>query len=248
MRVLGIIPARYESSRFPGKPLALIGDKAMLRHVYDNVMVSGLFENVIIATDDKRIFEAARSWNADVVMTSSAHPSGTDRIAEAAKSIEEEYDVIINIQGDEPFILAEPLRQLISLFNEENVEIGTLVGELRENEVESPDIVKAVLDVKGKALYFSRAAIPFVRDKYKLTGTAFLKHIGIYGYRRAVLEQIVRLPPSSLELAESLEQLRWLENGFNIFAVKTNYRLLAVDTPEDLIKAENFLKNSNNRA
>lgn len=247
MKFLAVIPARFQSTRFPGKPLALIGGKPMLQHVYVRVKQSSLFEEVIIATDDERIKKDAESWGAKIEMTSPNHPSGTDRCAEAAeKFTASNYDVVVNIQGDEPFINGEPLKLLVKLFENKEVEIATLLQRIKnEEDIHNPNVVKAVTATDKKVLYFSRSAIPFIRDKVSekwLETYNFQKHIGIYAYRKEVLKEIVKLKPSSLELAESLEQLRWLENGFNIYAEETDYKMLAVDTPEDLKKAETFYR------
>jgi 3-deoxy-manno-octulosonate cytidylyltransferase (CMP-KDO synthetase) len=247
MKFLAVIPARFQSTRFPGKPLTLIGGKPMLQHVYERVKQSSLFEEVIIATDDERIRKEAENWGAKVAMTSTEHPSGTDRCAEAADNFKGSgYDVVVNIQGDEPFISKEPLRLLTKIFDNKLVEIATLLQRIKnEEDIHNPNVVKAVSAKDKKVLYFSRSAIPFIRDKVSekwLETYNFQKHIGIYAYRKEVLKEIVKLKPSSLELAESLEQLRWLENGYNIYAEETDYKMLAVDTPEDLAKAETFYR------
>lgn len=260
MKALAIIPARYQSTRFPGKPLALLGDKPMLRHVYENVTNSALFEKVVIASDDERILEAARSWNAEAIFTATYHPSGTDRCAEAAEKVSGNFDVIVNIQGDEPFISREPLEVLLQIFeNEPNAGIATLVQKINDPaEIDDPNTAKVVLGTIdqitnhkspiSKALYFSRSPIPFIRSADKniwLNYHIFWKHIGLYAFKPQILEEVVKLPPSLLEKAESLEQLRWLENGFNIYAAETKYGMLSVDTPADLEKAEKFLKKNN---
>ena len=245
MKAVAIIPARYASTRFPGKPLAMIGGKPMLRHVYENVLRSDLFHNVIIATDDKKIYKAAHEWNATAVMTSHKHQSGTDRCGEVAAAFgEKAIDIVVNVQGDEPFISAEPLQKLIDLFQNKKVEIGTLVQKFENNdEILSPNTAKVVLAKDGKALYFSRAPIPYLRDNNDENILPFyMKHIGIYAFRASILKELVKLAPSGLEKAEKLEQLRWLENGYSIFAAETTYRTLSVDTPEDLKNAEIFYK------
>ncbi len=240
MKSIAIIPARYDSTRFPGKPLVPINGIPMLKHVYDNVIKSGLFLKVIIATDDERIFSAAESWHAEVVMTAKHHESGTERCAEVVAKLKLDVEVIINVQGDEPFIAKEPLEELLSLFNNNEVEIATLVQKINEEaEIQNPNVVKAVLGINKKALYFSRSAIPFVRNSNK--SPIFWKHIGLYGYRLNTLKKITQLTPTPLEQVESLEQLRWLEHGIGIFAEETNYRMLAVDTPEDLKKVEDYI-------
>ena len=245
MRTAAIIPARFASTRFPGKPLKLIGGKAMLQHVYERVNASNLFDTVIIATDDERIYNAAKSWNAEVMMTKDTHISGTDRCEEVCAKLNNAFEVVVNVQGDEPFISKEPLEKVLALFSNPEIEIGTLIQKIKnEEEVQNPNVVKVARTVNGQALYFSRSPIPFIRDKNTIY-TGFVKHIGIYAYRTSVLNKIVKLAPSSLELAESLEQLRWLENGYKIFVAETDYEMLAVDTPEDLIKAEELLNTQN---
>lgn len=220
----------------------------MLQHVYENILHSDLFYNVIIATDDKRIYKAAQEWGASVVMTSGKHESGTDRCGEVAAAFDENaFDIIINVQGDEPFISAEPLQKLIKLFENNHVEIATLVQRFdHENEIKSANSAKVVLDEGGKALYFSRSPIPYLRDiSDENTLSYYWKHIGIYAFRAHILKEIVQLHPSALEKAEKLEQLRWLENGYTIFAAETSYRTLSVDTPEELKNAERFYEEIN---
>jgi 3-deoxy-manno-octulosonate cytidylyltransferase (CMP-KDO synthetase) len=251
MKAIGIIPARFQSTRFPGKPLALLGGKPMLHHVYENVVASGLFDKIVIATDDNRIAEAAKAWDADVVMTSDKHPSGTDRCAEVMEKMPESYDVVVNIQGDEPFINKKPLAELLQIFeNHENARLATLVHKIEDAaDIDDPNTAKVVLSANigngtSKALYFSRSPIPFIRSVDKndwMNYHVFWKHIGLYAYRPDVLQEIVKLSQGQLEKAESLEQLRWLENGYEIYVAETDYKMLSVDTPEDLKKAENFL-------
>lgn len=259
MRALAIIPARYQSTRFPGKPLALLGGKPMLRHVYDNVIDSGLFDKVVIASDDERILEAAREWDAESIFTADYHQSGTDRCAEAAKKIAGDFDVIVNVQGDEPFISKKPLEKLLQIFdNEPNAGIATLVQKIdNPDDIWDPNTAKVVLgwghihhlslnnDQLRVALFFSRSPIPFIRSIDKkdwIDYHVFWKHIGLYAFKPEILDEIVKLPVGLLEKAESLEQLRWLENGYKIYVDETDYKMISVDTPEDLEKAENFLK------
>lgn len=242
-KAIAIIPARYNSSRFPGKPLAKIGNKTMLQHVYDNVVASGLFYDVIIATDDDRIYTEAEKWLAKVTMTSTAHQSGTDRCAEVIRTASlNDPEVVVNIQGDEPFIGKEPLQQLLEIFSRNQAAaIGTLIQTINNRaELENNNIVKVTKDIHGKALYFSRAPIPHIRDTEKMLQTKHYKHIGLYAFRADILREITRLKTSPLEEAECLEQLRWLENGYTIHTVETDYKMLSVDTPEDLHKAETF--------
>jgi 3-deoxy-manno-octulosonate cytidylyltransferase (CMP-KDO synthetase) len=239
---IAIIPARFASTRFPGKPLVEIAGKEMLRHVYDNVQATGLFDRVIIATEDERISNPAQTWGAETMLTSPDHPSGTDRCAEVIEQIKPDSNtIVVNVQGDEPFISKAPLEALLSVFDDKNARIGTLyqsIGPLED--MTDQNMVKLVLAKNGKALYFSRAVIPFVRDKSPAIVTTHYKHVGLYAYRASVLRELALLEPSALEKAESLEQLRWLENGYTIYARETDCKLCAVDMPEDLEKAERF--------
>ena len=235
MKFIGIIPARYSSSRFPGKPLAILGGKAVIEHVYRQV--SSVMKDVFVATDDQRIYDAVEAFGGKAIMTRSDHQSGTDRICEALDKVGGDFDVVINIQGDEPFIQRSQL---------ETVMIATLGKPFESMEaVENPNSPKIVLDNDGYALYFSRSVIPFVRGKESaewLTHFPFLKHIGLYAYRTEVLREVSRLPQSSLELAESLEQLRWLQNGYKIKVGITDVETIGIDTPEDLQRAEEKLR------
>lgn len=239
---LGIIPARYASTRFPGKPLAMLGDKPMIQWVYERA--SSLFEHLLVATDDQRIYTAVERFGGKVQMTSPKHSSGTERCAEAAGLYEKQKNLrfshVVNIQGDEPLIQPEQLQTLIDCFQAPGTGIATLIRQMKEKEeLENPNVVKVVVDQLFRALYFSRSPIPFVRS----TGTEqesgniqFYTHIGLYAFQRDVLEQVVKLPPSALEQAESLEQLRWMEHGITIRTAVTNLPSLGVDTPEDLEK------------
>ena len=243
MKFIGIIPARYASTRFPGKPLAVLGGKTVIQRVYEQV-VSVLGE-AYVATDDERIFKAVEQFGGRAVMTRSDHKSGTDRIEEAAERLQTDADVIINVQGDEPFIQRSQLETVKALFDDPQVQIGTLGKPFESIEaVENPNSPKIVCDVRGYALYFSRSIIPYIRGKERpewLRSFPFLKHIGLYAYRREVLRQITLLPQSPLELAESLEQLRWLQNGYRIKVGLTDVETVGIDTPEDLQRAEAFL-------
>ena len=244
MKFMAIIPARYASTRFPGKPLAVLGGKTVIQRVYEQV--SSLLDEVYIATDDERIFQAVEAFGGRAVMTRSDHKSGTDRIEEAAEKIGSQADVIINVQGDEPFIQPSQIKTLMQLFDAPETQIGTL-GKRFENieGVENPNSPKIVTDNRGFALYFSRSPIPFVRGKERsewLANYPFLKHLGIYAYRREVLREVTQLPQGNLEKAESLEQLRWLENGYRIRVGLTDVETVGIDTPEDLKRAEEFLK------
>lgn len=236
MGFIGIIPARYASTRFPGKPLAIIHGKPMIQVVYEHVREAGL-DQIAVATDDERIAECVRGFGGQVVMTSPDHPSGTDRCGEAARLLKlDDNDVIVNIQGDEPGISAKEIGLLTSLFTRPEVHIATLVRPFTDpKEAENPNKVKAVLAIDGKALYFSRLPIPFVRDSHSPAPT-YHQHLGIYAYRYKTLKQLILLPPSSLENTEKLEQLRWLENGYNIYTAPCDYHGIGIDTPEDLQK------------
>lgn len=240
-RFIGIIPARYASTRFPGKPLADIHGKPMIQVVCEHVSDAGLYKHVV-ATDDERIYNAVRAFGGEVVMTSSEHPSGTDRCGEAAHKLElQDEDVVINIQGDEPFISANEISLLKSLFDNPSVEIATLVKPFSDAaEAPNPNKVKVVMANTGKALYFSRYPIPFVRDAQCPTPT-YYQHLGIYAYRYKTLQKLIQLKPSALEQSEKLEQLRWLENGFEIYAALCDYNGIGIDTPDDLAQ---LLKNS----
>jgi len=244
MKFMAIIPARYASTRFPGKPLAVLGGKTVIQRVYEQV--SSLLDEVYVATDDERIFQAVEAFGGRAVMTRADHKSGTDRIEEAAEKIGSQADVIINVQGDEPFIQPSQIKTLMQLFDAPETQIGTL-GKRFENieGVENPNSPKIVTDNRGFALYFSRSPIPFVRGKERsewLANYPFLKHLGIYAYRREVLREVTQLPQGNLEKAESLEQLRWLENGYRIRVGLTDVETVGIDTPEDLKRAEEFLK------
>jgi len=243
MKFMAIIPARYASTRFPGKPLAVLGGKTVIQRVYEQV--AGVLDHVYVATDDDRILHAVEAFGGKAVMTRADHKSGTDRIEEAAQKIGIEADVIINVQGDEPFIQASQIRTLIGLFDDPDTQIGTLGKRFDSIEaISSPNSPKIVTDCRGFALYFSRSVIPFVRGQEPaqwLSAFPFLKHLGIYAYRRSVLAEVTRLPQSSLEKAESLEQLRWLENGYRIRVGLTDVETVGIDTPEDLERAEKFL-------
>lgn len=245
MKYIGIIPARYASTRFPGKPLALLGGKPVIQRVYEQV--SSLLDATYVATDDDRIYDAVQQFGGRAIMTSPTHKSGTDRIEEAMQKIGGDYDVVVNIQGDEPFVRQEQIEALCACFTDPTTQIATLGKPFDSMEaVENPNSPKIVVDNNGFALYFSRSVIPFVRNKEKkdwLEAYPFLKHLGLYAYRREVLSEITRLPQSSLEIAESLEQLRWLQNGYRIRVGITEQETVGIDTPEDLERAEEFLQN-----
>ena len=243
MKFMSIIPARYASTRFPGKPLAVLGGKTVIQRVYEQV--SSVLRDVYVATDDERIFECVESFGGKAVMTRADHKSGTDRIQEAVEKITTEADVIINVQGDEPFIHPSQIKTLMALFDAPETQIGTL-GKPFDNieAVSNPNSPKIVTDNRGFALYFSRSIIPYIRGKQQdewFGEYPFLKHLGIYAYRREVLKEVTQLPQSSLEKAESLEQLRWLQNGYRIRVGLTDIETVGIDTPEDLARAEEFL-------
>ena len=241
MKFIGIIPARYYSSRFPGKPLALLGGKPVIQWVCERAAT--VLDNVWVATDDDRIAEAVKNFGGNAVMTSAEHRSGTDRIREAAEKIGAGCDVVINIQGDEPFVAPSQIKAVCDCFSDPTTQIATL-GIPFGNDIKAitnPNSPKIVTDVNGYAMYFSRSVIPFIRGKADdewPEAFPFLKHIGLYGYRCEVLTAITNLPPSPLEVAESLEQLRWLQNGYKIKVGLTDTETIGIDTPEDLARAE----------
>src|SRR5690554_3639801 len=244
MEFIVIIPARFQSSRFPGKPLVRLGGKPMIQWVCENA--AQVLEHVWVATDDERIMQAVEAFGGNAVLTSSAHQSGTDRCAEAAEKLKKNisFDVVINIQGDEPFVQAEQLKQLMSCFDNKT-EIATLVKKIESNEeLFNPNRPKVVLDEQHNALYFSRSPIPYVRDVEKanwLRNNTFWAHIGMYAYRKDILQQITQLNPGKLEQTEALEQLRWLGNGYRIKTAVTRFQGIGIDTPEDLMAAEAWL-------
>ena len=243
MKFIAVIPARYASTRFPGKPLAVLGGKTVIQRVYEQAV--SVLPEAYVATDDERIFQAVKAFGGRAVMTRANHKSGTDRIEEAVEKIATGADVIINIQGDEPFIQPSQIETLMQLFDDPATQIGTLGKRFETiDAVRNPNSPKIVTDNRGFALYFSRSVIPYIRgietDEW-LTHYPFLKHLGIYAYRREVLAEVTRLPQSALEKAESLEQLRWLENGYRIRVGITDVETVGIDTPEDLARAEAFL-------
>lgn len=243
LNFITIIPSRYGSSRFPGKPLADIGGKPMIRRVYEQARKA--MKDVWVATDDERIAEAVKAFGGNVVMTSADHQSGTDRCAEAVRKASEltgkTYDVVVNVQGDEPFIQPDQIELIMDCFAQDPFsEIATLIQPILKNEdIFLPDMVKVVLDKNSNAVYFSRSPIPYrvgVEPSKWMENFTYYGHIGLYAYRTDVLERLSGLPKSSLEMAESLEQLRWLENGFKIKTSITHYDSFGIDTPEDLRK------------
>lgn len=265
MTAIVIIPARYDSTRFPGKPLAPLNGKPLIQHVYENSKKSKLVKEVLVATDSSKISEAVLSFGGKAVMTSSSHVSGTDRIAEAAASMD--YDIIVNVQGDEPLIRPEMIDDVIRLLDDGRAAMGTLVKKIENpEEIFDPNVVKAVFDKDGFAMYFSRAPIPYHRDEWKvrseklevksealkrkveletsnfqLPTSNFYKHIGIYSYRKDVLLKLAKKGPVPLEQTEKLEQLRALVNGFRIKVKETSFETVGVDTPEDLERVKKWL-------
>jgi 3-deoxy-manno-octulosonate cytidylyltransferase (CMP-KDO synthetase) len=244
MRTIGIIPARFASTRFPGKPLALIAGKPLIQHVVEQCKKAKSLADVIVATDDTRIAEAAKKF-CRVEMTRADHPSGSDRIAEVASRVE--CDAVVNIQGDEPLIAPRVIEAVADALAQEVMSTAATMIK-QPAEYENPNVVKVVVSAAGRALYFSRRTIPYLREaasrsaSEQLAGFPFLKHLGIYGYRRETLLKLVQFPVSSLENAEKLEQLRALENGIQIAVVKVDYDSVGVDTPEDAAKVEKILR------
>lgn len=251
MNFIAIIPARYASTRFPGKPLAMLGEKSVIQRVYEQVTKQ---LPACVATDDERIFEHVKSFGGHVVMTRTDHKSGTDRIEEAVEKlqlakefeIDDNNTVIVNVQGDEPFIQPEQIKALCECFNDPTTDIATLGIKFKTLEaIKNPNSPKIILDNMGFAMYFSRSVIPYVRGKEEAEWPQsfdFLKHIGMYAYKRSILKEVTSLPQSSLEIAESLEQLRWLQNGYKIKVGETTQETIGIDTPEDLAEAIKRLK------
>ncbi len=246
MKLLAIIPARYASSRFPAKPLAILGGKLVVERVYEQVRKA--VDKVVVATDDKRIYDAVISFGGEAVMTSPDHKSGTDRCAEAYDKLGFEADIVLNIQGDEPFIAPEQVEALTVCFEKGYIDIATLVKPFSAEDgieaLENPNSPKVVINEAGEAIYFSRSVVPYLRDVERsewLKHHTFYKHIGIYAFRAEVLKRVTTLPQSPLEKAEKLEQLRWLEHGYKIGVGVTDIETIGIDTPEDLMKAEHFL-------
>ena len=251
MNYIAIIPARYASTRFPGKPLAMLGEKSVIQRVYEQVTKQ---LSACVATDDERIFEHVKSFGGHAVMTRTDHKSGTDRIEEAVEKLQlsKEFDiddkdtVIVNVQGDEPFIQPEQIKALCDCFNDPTTDIATLGIKFKTLEaIKNPKSPKIILDNMGFAMYFSRSVIPYVRGKEEAEWPQsfdFLKHIGMYAYKRSILKEVTSLPQSSLEIAESLEQLRWLQNGYKIKVAETTQETIGIDTPEDLAEAIKRLK------
>lgn len=237
MKVLGIIPARYNSSRFPGKPLIDIAGKTMIQRVVEQAAKSELIDEVVVATDDQRIFEHVQSFGGNVMMTSENHMNGTERCGEVIETYAD-FDIVINIQGDEPLIQPEQLGKVIALFEDDKVEIGSLCKKLTDaDDLFNPNRIKVVKNAANDGLYFSRGAIPFQKDQKRtkwLDNADYFKHIGIYAWRLNTLKKLLQLPISQLEQLESLEQLRWLDAGYKIRLAETTIETPNIDTPEDL--------------
>lgn len=246
LRFVGIIPARFASTRFPGKPLVDIGGKTMIQRVYEQV--SKALNDVYIATDDQRIYDAVIKFGGKAIMTSDQHKSGTDRCYEAFSKLDEWFDVVINVQGDEPFIQPQQILELQKCFDEEETQIATLAKAITEKDgldfLNNPNNPKLVINKRNEAMYFSRSVIPYRRGAESVNWISlhsYLKHVGIYAYRADVLRELTLLEQSPLEIAESLEQLRWLENGYRIKVGFTDVETVGIDTPEDLEKVKNLL-------
>jgi len=242
-KILGIIPARHASTRFPAKPLVDIGGKPMIQRVYEQVKKCGSIDDVVVATDHEEIYSLVEKFEGTAVMTKESHKSGTDRCHEALELKNQEYEYVVNIQGDEPFINPKQITELTNLLDGVS-EIATLIKEIETDEdIFNPNIVKVVKSINDEGIYFSRSPIPFQRNTQKsdwIKKTRYYKHIGIYAYRTDILKKITKLPVSNLENAESLEQLRWIENGFTIKVTETSYQSIGIDTPEDLKKIKDF--------
>lgn len=248
MDTLIVIPARYASTRFPGKPLALLGGKPIIQCVWERV--SQLDAHVVVATDDTRILNTVRNFGGNAMMTKSSHRSGTDRCGEVLQALDvtgKHYSIIVNVQGDEPFVEPSQIQSLIDCFDNPKVEIATIKKRIHTNdELLSPNNVKVITNLEGKAIYFSRQVLPHLRGiptAEWLCHQSYYKHIGIYAFRADTLRAIVKLPQSPLEISESLEQLRWIENNRSIFVAETQIENIGIDTPEDLALAQQFLNN-----
>ncbi len=238
LNIIGIIPSRFASSRFPGKPLIDLAGKSMIQRVYEQACKAKSLSKVIVATDDQKIFNHVTSFGGNVMMTSNLHQSGTDRCNEVVEKLNEKIDAVINIQGDEPFIHPDQIDLLAKCFEDKNTELATLVNSTNDSGlIQNPNRIKVVLDKNDTALYFSRAAIPHMKSvdtkEWTSLGKYYL-HIGIYGYQADILKVITKLPVSFLEERESLEQLRWLENGYRIKVAQTKFESYSIDSPEDV--------------
>lgn len=242
MKVLGVIPARYASTRLPGKPLVAIGGKPMIEHVWERVRHAASLSGVVVATDDERILAAVKAFGGEAVLTRADHRSGTERVAEVAAG-RKDIDVFVNVQGDEPLIEPAAIDYAVEAMREdESVNIATLAVPINNaNDIMDPNVVKTVLDFDGNGLYFSRAPIPWVRDRSGPVHARHLKHLGLYVYRRETLLEFATFPQGDLERVEQLEQLRWLENGYRIRVVETEHDSIGVDVPEDVRRVEQIL-------
>ena len=243
MKVLGVIPARYASTRFEGKALADLLGKPMIQHVYERAGKAKTLDGLIVATDDRRIFEAVKGFGGEVAMTAE-HPTGTDRVAEIASL--SDADVLVNVQGDEPLIEPAMIDEAVEPLLKDNcVDLGTLVHRIRsEAEYLNPNVVKVILDKADFALYFSRSPIPYIKSGGFSKDVSIYRHVGLYVYRRRVLLDFAQRPPALFEVLEGLEQLRFLENGYRMKVVETKYKSVGVDTPEDLAKARSMMLNA----
>jgi 3-deoxy-manno-octulosonate cytidylyltransferase (CMP-KDO synthetase) len=236
-KIVALIPARYEATRFPGKLMQLLGNKPVIRHVYDNTVATGLFDDVFVITDSEIIFKEILSNGGKAFMSKGEHESGSDRIAEAVVGMN--ADVIINVQGDEPFLKKEPLEKLVTLFNDPGVEVASLMRKISAEDAVNPNFVKVVVDKNNNALYFSRSVIPY--DRNDISSAQYYLHVGVYAYKKNALLSFTKWPHSELEKTERLEQLRYLENGMKIRMAETDYENIAIDTPEDLERAKKLL-------
>ncbi len=237
MIIVAAIPARYAATRFPGKLMQMLGNKTIIRHVYDNTVSTDLFNDVFVVTDSNIIYKEIKDSGGKVIISKKEHESGSDRIAEAIAEMN--VDVIVNVQGDEPFIKKEPLEKLVRLFNDDSIQVASLMRKISKEEATNPNNVKVVTDKLGYALYFSRSIVPYKRDEKM--NTEYFLHVGVYAYKKDVLMNFTKWPQSSLEKIEKLEQLRYLENGIKIKMAETDYNNIAIDTPEDLERAKNSL-------
>jgi 3-deoxy-manno-octulosonate cytidylyltransferase (CMP-KDO synthetase) len=237
MIIVAVIPARHAASRFPGKLMQMLGNKTIIQHVYDNTVSTGLFNDIFVVTDSDIIYKEIKENGGKVIMSKKEHESGSDRIAEVIKEMN--IDVVVNVQGDEPFIKKEPLEKLVRLFNDDSTQVASLMRKISKEEAVNPNNVKVVTDKSGYALYFSRSVVPYQRDE-KMNAEYFL-HVGVYAYKKDVLMNFTKWPQSSLEKIEKLEQLRYLENGIKIKMAETDYNNIAIDTPEDLERAKSSL-------
>ena len=236
---IAVIPSRYASTRLNAKPLAMIGDKCLIQRVYEAVKQTELFDQVIVATDHQAIYDEVKRFGGEVVMTSEHHQSGSDRIAEVCRHID--CDIVVNVQGDEPFVTREPLEALLNVFTDSQVEVASLMHQLdNKEEIANPNNVKVIVNQKSDAIYFSRSVIPYQRNQVE--GLKYYKHIGVYAYQKETLMKYVQMPQSLLEKTESLEQLRLIDNGISVRMVESQYQAIGIDTTEDLEKAREYVK------